>query len=322
MLRGLNALYLQAPYITHTHTHTHDPHNDISDFLFLAQAWAVWVLEHHTLKERVLVPGFEAALGLAPGDLGRRVEGVVERGGGGDDGERGSGRELEGEGEGDVDVDRGGKGKGKEIDQKEENNEKDGEKEKEEKQNPIPTHLTNLHTYALTTLSTLSTPSSPSYSPTTLRALLSALAGNLVPHLHAQILVFLQMKDLCPSPSPSRHPRSHKPTPAPEPLLSQSHLSFTATHNTTMDRFTVLPMLMHSRDITYENGSGGRGGGRVEGKNDWPGLSVPAVHAVADRLAPKHAGAWRFLPCDVWGRPRELVAFGFGEKKGGGGLNE
>ncbi|KAI0536978.1 hypothetical protein GGR58DRAFT_371136 [Xylaria digitata] len=53
--------------------------------------------------------------------------------------------------------------------------------------------------------------------------------------------------------------------------------------------------------------AGGVGGGN---KGDWPRLSVPAVHAVADKLSPRHEGAWRFLPCDVWGRPRELPFLG------------
>ncbi|KAI1308350.1 hypothetical protein F5Y03DRAFT_350775 [Xylaria venustula] len=51
----------------------------------------------------------------------------------------------------------------------------------------------------------------------------------------------------------------------------------------------------------------GIGGGN---KGDWPRLSVPAVHAVADKLSTRYAGSWRFLPCDVWGRPRELPFLG------------
>ncbi|GAW20989.1 hypothetical protein ANO14919_105020 [Xylariales sp. No.14919] len=54
-------------------------------------------------------------------------------------------------------------------------------------------------------------------------------------------------------------------------------------------------------------GAGGVGGGN---KGDWPRLSVPAIHAIADKLSPRHEGAWRFLPCDVWGRPRELPFLG------------
>ncbi|KAF2965521.1 hypothetical protein GQX73_g8038 [Xylaria multiplex] len=57
----------------------------------------------------------------------------------------------------------------------------------------------------------------------------------------------------------------------------------------------------------FGSAAGGVGGGN---KGDWPRLSVPAVHAVADKLSPRHEGAWRFLPCDVWGRPRELPFLG------------
>ncbi|KAI1350344.1 hypothetical protein F5Y01DRAFT_326544 [Xylaria sp. FL0043] len=55
--------------------------------------------------------------------------------------------------------------------------------------------------------------------------------------------------------------------------------------------------------------AGGVGTG-AGNKGEWPRMSVPAIHAVADKLSPRHAGAWRFLPCDVWGRPRELPFLG------------
>ncbi|KAJ1333800.1 hypothetical protein MN608_03797 [Microdochium nivale] len=63
-----------------------------------------------------------------------------------------------------------------------------------------------------------------------------------------------------------------------------------------MDRFVIPPMMVRCRDVTYESG------------HDWPGLPVPSVHAIADRLSLPHKGAWRFLPCNVWGRPIELRA--------------
>jgi hypothetical protein len=62
-----------------------------------------------------------------------------------------------------------------------------------------------------------------------------------------------------------------------------------------MDPNIVPPMLMRMRDTTYQGG------------NDWPGLPPVALHTIADRLSKTHAGAWRFLPCDVWGRPKELL---------------
>ncbi|KAI0434428.1 hypothetical protein F5Y09DRAFT_252366 [Xylaria sp. FL1042] len=57
-------------------------------------------------------------------------------------------------------------------------------------------------------------------------------------------------------------------------------------------------------------GAGAGVGAGLGNKGEWPRMSVPAVHAVADKLSPRHAGAWRFLPCDVWGRPRELPFLG------------
>jgi hypothetical protein len=89
--------------------------------------------------------------------------------------------------------------------------------------------------------------------------------------------------------------------------------------------FTSSPSLSTSSSFSSLSSQGsssstGRGGGRssvetrgVGGGNntsDWPRMSVLAIHAVADKLSPRFAGAWRFLPCDVWGRPRELPFMG------------
>ena len=57
-------------------------------------------------------------------------------------------------------------------------------------------------------------------------------------------------------------------------------------------------MMVRLRDASYD------------GRGAWPKLSVPALHAIADKLSVLHAGSWRFLPCDVWGRPRELEFLG------------
>ncbi|KAI0393280.1 hypothetical protein F5Y17DRAFT_315159 [Xylariaceae sp. FL0594] len=101
-----------------------------------------------------------------------------------------------------------------------------------------------------------------------------------------------------------------------------------ASTSTTMDRFVVLPMIVRLRDVTLSSsflhtsssnsslttsstikmtrGYGGNGMSGAGATDTWPRLSIPAVHAIADKLSPRHEGAWRFLPCDVWGRPREL----------------
>ncbi|TRX93419.1 hypothetical protein FHL15_005694 [Xylaria flabelliformis] len=61
MLRGLNAIYLQAPYVQKP--------QDITDLLFLTRSWSTWLLDHHDLKESTMLPGFETALGLPAGTL-------------------------------------------------------------------------------------------------------------------------------------------------------------------------------------------------------------------------------------------------------------
>lgn len=67
MLRGLNAIYLQAPNV---------PSNsvDASDFLFFVVAWSDWILHHHILEETQMFPGFEAVEGMKAGHLQDNVD--------------------------------------------------------------------------------------------------------------------------------------------------------------------------------------------------------------------------------------------------------
>ncbi|KAL7949259.1 hypothetical protein V8C42DRAFT_310404 [Trichoderma barbatum] len=65
MLRGLNAIYLQAPYIQKA---------DIGDFLFFVSSWASWVQDHHILEETRMFPGFERIPGIKPGQLSHNIE--------------------------------------------------------------------------------------------------------------------------------------------------------------------------------------------------------------------------------------------------------
>ncbi|KAI1178662.1 hypothetical protein F4777DRAFT_81792 [Nemania sp. FL0916] len=134
--------------------------------------------------------------------------------------------------------------------------------------------------------------------------------------------------------------------------LTQVYLSADAHATAHMDHFVVPPLMAQLRDVTFSSttfssgsksssgsrstsgsrdtalkiGAGvgmgggiGTGGGLGMGNAaaEWPRLSIPAVHAIVDRLAPRHAGAWRFLPCDVWGRPRELMFLGSGSESRG-----
>ncbi|KAI5922733.1 hypothetical protein F4810DRAFT_711323 [Camillea tinctor] len=240
MLRGLNAIYLQAPHVTAAD-------DDVADLLFLARAWSAWALDHHVLKQTAMLPGFEAVLDLEPGALG---------GGRRDEGEEG----------------------------------RDGEQGPEE--DILTTALRHVHAYACTTTSS-------TYDPHALRALLARLGALLEPHLRAQISVLSGMRELCfcpPPPSRSHPPPSSSQAEHRANALLRIHAECIALANDSLDRPVAAPLILGLRDASYE---GGRGA-------DWPRLSVPAVHAVADRLAPRHAGAWRFLPCDVWGRARGL----------------
>ncbi|OPB43781.1 hemerythrin HHE cation binding domain protein [Trichoderma guizhouense] len=65
MLRGLNAIYLQAPYV---------PKADVSDFLFFVSSWAGWVQHHHILEETRMFPDFERIPGIKAGQLSHNIE--------------------------------------------------------------------------------------------------------------------------------------------------------------------------------------------------------------------------------------------------------
>ncbi|KAI1495071.1 hypothetical protein F5X96DRAFT_690830 [Biscogniauxia mediterranea] len=253
MLRGLNAVYLQAP-------HVRQP-ADIADLMFLAHAWSAWVLDHHTLKQTAMLPAFESVLGLQPGSLGSSSYKAPE-----DEGQ-------EGDEEGDDD-------------------------------DELATALQHVHAYAATAHADPAT-----YDPDALRALLARLGDLLAPHLSRQVGVLAGTRELCSSscspfssfpPTSPSSPSSSATATATANALMRVYAACAARAADALDRPAAAPMIVGLRDATYEAGRG----------RDWPRLSVPAAHAVADRLAPRHAGAWRFLPCDVWGRPRELGFLG------------
>jgi hemerythrin-like domain-containing protein len=55
MLRGLNAIYLQAPHV---------PAKDAPDFLFFVASWSAWVIHHHGMEENTMFPLFESVHGV------------------------------------------------------------------------------------------------------------------------------------------------------------------------------------------------------------------------------------------------------------------
>ncbi|KAF2732827.1 hypothetical protein EJ04DRAFT_553823 [Polyplosphaeria fusca] len=67
MIRGLNAIYQQAPHIPSSPS-------TISAFLFLIRSWAAWILDHHVLEETLIFPGFERVPGVPASALTRNVE--------------------------------------------------------------------------------------------------------------------------------------------------------------------------------------------------------------------------------------------------------
>lgn len=65
MIRGINSIYNQAPYVHKA--------KDITNFLFFVRSWANWVGDHHHLEETLMFPGFEEVMGK-PGFLKANVD--------------------------------------------------------------------------------------------------------------------------------------------------------------------------------------------------------------------------------------------------------
>ena len=65
MLRALNSIYLQAPFVHKS--------EDIRDLLLYGQMWYEWVEHHHHVEETILFPMIERLMGIE-GLMGRNVE--------------------------------------------------------------------------------------------------------------------------------------------------------------------------------------------------------------------------------------------------------
>ena len=134
------------------------------------------------------------------------------------------------------------------------------------------------------------------YDPAALLGILENLAPGFHAFAFAQIVKAIGMESLCgKSGSPAAERRSV--------ALLNAWRALDTEASTAADRPFVLPMLVRLRDTTFDGG------------NDWPRLPVLAVHIIADRLSPAHAGAWRFLPCTIWGKPQELPFLTTPQKK-------
>lgn len=135
------------------------------------------------------------------------------------------------------------------------------------------------------------------YDAAELLRVIEDLGRRLHHYFAAQISTMMGMMMLCGRPGSAEGE-------ARSIALLQSYQQLETELQRSTDHFIVPPMMIRLRDNTFEGG------------NDWPKLSVLAVHQIADRLSPTHAGAWRFLPCTVWGKPRPLPFFDPGNIKG------
>lgn len=128
------------------------------------------------------------------------------------------------------------------------------------------------------------------YDAATFVRIIEDLAPRLHHYFGAQIAVMMDMVTLCGVPGSAQ-------SEVRSIALWQAYQQLEKELQSLTDYFVVPPMMIRLRDSTFEGG------------NNWPKLSVLAVHQIADRLSPAHAGAWRFLPCTVWGKPQPLAFF-------------
>ncbi|KAI0174921.1 hypothetical protein BJ166DRAFT_575081 [Pestalotiopsis sp. NC0098] len=124
-------------------------------------------------------------------------------------------------------------------------------------------------------------------------------------HLADTISILAGIPRLC-SPTDSSSPEARLKAGR----ISQIYRKIEKEAGAAMDLHIVPPMLMRMRDTTS-------GGG-----NDWPGVPLIALHTIDKTLSGTHAGAWRFLPCDVWGKPRQLLFLGEDQDQGRAGGDE
>jgi hypothetical protein len=125
------------------------------------------------------------------------------------------------------------------------------------------------------------------YDAGSLKGKLDKLAGPLCEHLKSEVPTLLHMRELCGDDAAKA-----------QKLLDVYRAS--EAEAAKQDKFIVPPMVMGLRDKTFEGGNG------------WPLIpgGIVSEFVIANVLGWMHAGAWRFLPCDFWGRPRGLPSVG------------
>ncbi|KAJ5371770.1 hypothetical protein N7517_003776 [Penicillium concentricum] len=119
------------------------------------------------------------------------------------------------------------------------------------------------------------------YDPSIIRKTIEVMGPSFRDHLGDEIDSLLRMIDYNPE------------------ALMKVYKSCVA-EATKQDKQVVPPMVLGLRDVTFEGG------------NQWPSLPPMAGWVINYFFARKHSHAWRFLPCNGWGKPRRLA---FGPKR-------
>ena len=118
------------------------------------------------------------------------------------------------------------------------------------------------------------------YRWATLKSLIDRLVPELHRHLSEEIDVLLKL-EVCDS-------------EAIEKCFKETEKAATADASLEM-LYNVFPVLLGASDRKYEGG------------NTFPDLPWGMEYAINYWFSRRRKGAWRFCPCDFWGRPRELV---------------
>jgi hemerythrin-like domain-containing protein len=132
-----------------------------------------------------------------------------------------------------------------------------------------------------------------------LKGIIDAFAPALHEHLTAEIGVILDLEKSCDSQGlKAVWDEGERVAKANGNLGMLVSIPFPPSLILTTDyfrKYEVFPLVLGTCDKTYEGG------------NEFPPLPAPIPYAIKYWFGRSHSGAWRFNPCDFWGKPQPLL---------------
>ncbi|KAE9380370.1 hypothetical protein N431DRAFT_540002 [Stipitochalara longipes BDJ] len=118
------------------------------------------------------------------------------------------------------------------------------------------------------------------YQWSEMKGIIDRFAPSLYTHLTEEISVVLDLEKSCDS-------------EGLRDVWAEAERVAKASGNLGM-LYEVFPLVLGTCDKTYEGG------------NSFPPLPAPIPYAIKYWFGRSHSGAWRFNPCDFWGKPQPL----------------